>query len=55
MFEEWKATHIEELRTAYRADETVIEVVLYPDAFARFLREQGLAGNVKTLEAFAIA
>jgi hypothetical protein len=50
----WNARHLDEIQDAIRLDERLIDVVVYPDAFAEFLREQGWDGNLKTLEAFAI-
>jgi hypothetical protein len=50
----WNARHVDELRDAIHRDERLIEVVVFPDAFAEFLREHGWDGNLKTLEAFAV-
>ena len=53
-FDAWKAAHIEELRTAYRAGEMPIDVVVYPGAFIQFLRQHGAKASLKTLEDFAM-
>ena len=53
-FSAWKAAHIEELRTVYRTGDVPIDVVVYPDAFIKFLRKRRAKASLKTLEDFAI-
>jgi hypothetical protein len=53
-YELWNARHIEELRDAMRRGERRIEVVVYPDALAEFLRTQRSDGSLAILGAFAI-
>jgi hypothetical protein len=50
----WNARQVEELRDAMRQGERPIEVVVFPDAFAEFLRAQGSDGSLTTLQAFAV-
>jgi hypothetical protein len=50
----WNAEHIEALQDAMREGDQLIEVVVYPDAFAEFLRSQGSEGSLITLEAYAV-
>ena len=50
----WNARQVEELREAMRQGERPTEVVVFPDAFAEYLRVQRLEGSVTTLEAFAV-
>lgn len=52
-FAGWKAAHVETIRETMRSHQRLVEVVVYPDAFAMFLQEHGLNGSPKTLEAFA--
>ena len=53
-FDAWHSGHIEELRAAYGAGETPIDVIVYPDAYVQFLRRHGSMGSMGTLKAFAI-
>jgi hypothetical protein len=54
VFDMWNAKHVEDLQDAMRRGERLIEVVVYPDAFAEFLRAHGSSGSPTTLEAFAV-
>ena len=49
----WNARQVEELRDAIRQGERPAEVVVFADAFAEFLRAEGLEGSLTSLEAFA--
>jgi hypothetical protein len=51
----WNARHVQELRDAMRQGDRLIEVVVYPGAFAEFLRAQGSDGSLTTLQIFAEA
>jgi hypothetical protein len=53
MFDVWTAKHVEELQDAMRLGNQLLEVVVYPDAFAELLRAQGSGGSLTTLQTFA--
>jgi hypothetical protein len=50
----WSTRHVDALKEAMRRGELLIEVVVYPDAFAEFLRVKGSDGSLTTLQAFAV-
>jgi hypothetical protein len=50
----WNARHVDALQEAMRQGGRLIDVVVYPDAFAEFLRAQGSEGSLTTLHAFAV-
>jgi hypothetical protein len=50
----WNARQVEELRDAMRQGDRPIEVVVFPDAFAEFLRAQASDGSLTALQAFAV-
>ena len=52
-YDVWNARHVEELQEAMRQGERLLEVVVYPDALAEFLRAKGSGGSLTTLQAFA--
>jgi hypothetical protein len=53
-FDMWSAKHVEELRSTTRQGDRPVEVVVFPEAFAEFLRAQGSDGSLTALEAFAV-
>jgi hypothetical protein len=50
----WNAAHIAALQDTMREGDQLIEVVVYPDAFAEFLRSHRSEGSLTTLEAYAL-
>jgi hypothetical protein len=50
----WSAQHVDALQATMREGDQLIEVIVFVDAFAEFLRSQGSEGSLTTLEAYAV-
>jgi len=50
----WNAQHVDALRDAIREGDQLIEVIVFPDAFAEFLRSQGSEGSLTVLQTYAV-
>lgn len=50
----WNAEHVDALRDTLREGDQLIEVIVFVDAFAEFLRSRGSEGSLTTLEAYAV-
>jgi hypothetical protein len=50
----WSAQHVDALQATMREGDKLVEVIVFVDAFAEFLRSRRLEGSLTTLEAYAV-